>query len=94
MRPELVEHEDREQMADVGKHDANQRLCIGKAGDAQGLQGSDDEGNAIGQGGAKGPFLLEQVAPLSGPDKVDGIPGGQPRDQAWPGCSIRGEKAG
>lgn len=53
---------------------------------------SDDEGNAIGQSGGKGPFLLKNVAPLGGPDKIDGIPGGQPRDQAR--CSIGGEEAG
>lgn len=60
----------------------------------QALLTSADEKNAVGQGGAEGPFLLEDVAPLGGPNKVDGIPGGQPREEARARGSHRGEKAG
>lgn len=38
---------------------------------------SGDEGDAVGQGGPKGPLLLEKVASFGGLEEVDGIPRGQ-----------------
>lgn len=44
---------------------------------------SDEQGDAGGQRGSEGPFLLEHIAPLSGLDEVDGIPRRQPGNQGW-----------
>lgn len=42
----------------------------------------DEAGDTARKGGAKGPFLLEEIgASLGELDKVDGVPGSQPRQQ-------------
>lgn len=50
---------------------------------------SNEEGDAGGQGGPEGPFLLEEIAPLGSLDKVDGIPGGQSCHQGVDGVGVR-----
>lgn len=60
-------------------------LCLNLGGPEAGGASvtSDDEGDSVGQGGPKGPLLLEKVAPLGGLEEVDGIPGGQAREECW-----------